>query len=604
MESREKVKGIPSRLLKRLGDALLPSNIDDGQGSSLSDRVISEIGDAIIVTDHNLKIVEINPAFLKVTGYTRDEVIGQTPSLLSSGQHDSDFYQEMWRAINEKGQWKGTIWNRKKSGEIFPEWLVINSIRNSRGHTTNYLGTFSDLSHRSSSDNPSHLLAYYDNLTGLPNRALFSDRLKLLIGQAKREMKTIALFFLDLYKFKSVNDSMGHAIGDQVLINIATRLNDSLCDSDTVARLSGDEFCVITSGIKSRSHANAIAEKILDCFKKPIIIGQRELYVGTSIGISLYPDHGSDAETLLRHADSAMYSAKERGNNHYFMYDISLISKHEQRIKFENDLATALQEDQLELTYQPQIDITTGKVAAIETFARWKHHQIGVVSPIEFISIANETGLIYQLGNWILENSCKQMNHWRRTTGLDIRLSVNVSAKQLGSNSFPDRVASALQKSGLPSEALELEISENTISDSSKYIFENLRKINEFGVQTTIDDFGIGHASLCDILDLSINKLKIDQSLIAKLSAKSSDQVLVNTIINLSHNLYLTACACGVETREQFHILRSLGCDLAQGFLIHQPMQEDEMTSVLLSEIKFGEKNSNVTHINPGNLTD
>jgi predicted signal transduction protein with EAL and GGDEF domain len=361
---------------------------------------------------------------------------------------------------------------------------------------------------------------------------------------------------------------------------------------------------VITSGIKSRSHATAIAEKILECFKKPIIIGQREIYTGTSIGISLYPDHGGDAETLLRHADSAMYSAKERGNNHYFIYDISLISKHEQRIKFENDLSTALQENQLELIYQPQIDINTGKVTAIETFTRWKHHKIGAVSPVEFISIANETGLIYQLGNWILDNSCKQMANWRNTTGLDIRLSVNVTAKQLSSGRFPDRVASALKKSGLPSEALELEISENTLSDSCKEIFESLRKINELGVQTTIDDFGIGHASLCDILDLSINKLKIDKSLIAKLSAKSSDQVLVNTIINLSHNLYLTTCASGVETREQFHILRSMGCDLAQGFLIHQPMQEDEMTSALLSEIKFSEKTNKVTSINFNKLKD
>jgi diguanylate cyclase (GGDEF)-like protein/PAS domain S-box-containing protein len=604
MESLEILKEIPSRLLKRFGRALLPPNVNKGQGRSLADRVISEIGDAIVVTDHNLKIIEINPAFTNVTGYTREEVIGQTPSLLSSGQHDSDFYKGMWRSIDEKGEWKGTIWNRKKNGDIFPEWLVIRSISDSRGIITNYLGTFSDLSHKSSSNNPSHLLAYYDNLTGLPNRALFSDRLKLLIAQAKREMQTIAIFFLDLYKFKSINDSMGHAIGDQVLISIAERLNESLRDSDTVARLSGDEFCVITSGIKSRSHATAIAEKILECFKKPIIIGQREIYTGTSIGISLYPDHGGDAETLLRHADSAMYSAKERGNNHYFIYDISLISKHEQRIKFENDLSTALQENQLELIYQPQIDINTGKVTAIETFTRWKHHKIGAVSPVEFISIANETGLIYQLGNWILDNSCKQMANWRNTTGLDIRLSVNVTAKQLSSGRFPDRVASALKKSGLPSEALELEISENTLSDSCKEIFESLRKINELGVQTTIDDFGIGHASLCDILDLSINKLKIDKSLIAKLSAKSSDQVLVNTIINLSHNLYLTTCASGVETREQFHILRSMGCDLAQGFLIHQPMQEDEMTSALLSEIKFSEKTNKVTSINFNKLKD
>ena len=552
--------------------------------TSLSDRILSTINDAILVTNQDLKIVEINPAFTRVTGYTKEEILGRSPSLLSSGRHDKEFYDNMWHSINESGQWTGTIWNRKKNGDIYPEWLSISTMVDSVGKTTHYLATFSDLSHQKSFQNQTHLLAYYDSLTGLPNRVLFNDRLNLSLSQARREMKTVALFFLDLDNFKSINDSLGHAIGDQVLRGVASRLGNSLRESDTVARLSGDEFCVILSGITSHSHAIEMAKKILGCFRHPIMVGQRELYVGTSIGISLYPEHGEDAETLLRHADSAMYRAKETDNNRYHIYNASLISKRERKVKLENDLCKALQEDQLKLAFHPQLDLSTGKITTIETLVRWQHQNRGEIPPNQFIPLADETGLILQLGNWVLDSACRQMAEWRKNTDLDIRIALNVSEQQLSSGRFPDRVARALQKSGLPSEALELEISESVLAKDHEDITKSLYKIKELGVQIAIDDFGIGYSSLCNIMHLSINKLKIDRSLIANLSSNNCDKQLVMTIINLAHNLYLTVCAGGVETREQLHVLKRLGCDQAQGHLFSEPITADKMAAVLQAD--------------------
>lgn len=552
--------------------------------TSLSDRILSTINDAILVTNQDLKIVEINPAFTQVTGYAREEILGRTPSLLSSGRHDKEFYDNMWHSINESGQWKGTIWNRKKNGDIYPEWLSISTLVDSVGKTTHYLATFSDLTHQKSSQNQTHLLAYYDSLTGLPNRVLFKDRLNLSLSQARRDMKTVALFFLDLDNFKSINDSLGHAIGDQVLQGVASRLSNSLRESDTVARLSGDEFCVILSGITSQSHAIDMAKKILDCFKHPIMVGQRELYVGTSIGISLYPEHGKDAEILLRHADSAMYQAKETDNKRYHIYNASLTSQRERKVKLENDLCEALQENQLKLAFHPQIDLSTGRITTIETLVRWQHHNNGEIPPSQFIPLADETGLILQLGNWILDSACRQMAEWRKNADLDIRIALNVSEQQLCSGRFPDRVARALQKSGLPSEALELEISESVLAKDCEEITKSLYMIKELGVQIAIDDFGIGFSSLCNIMHLSINKLKIDRSLIADLPNNNCDNQLVMAIVNLAHNLYLTVCAGGIETREQFQLLKRLGCDQAQGHLFSEPINADKMAAILQSD--------------------
>lgn len=581
MELLTRLKSKLEPLTDRIRHMVLPSRTQGPIEGSLSGRVLHAMDDAILVTDMALKIVEINPAFTRVTGYSRKEALGQAPGMLSSGRHDKKFYEGLWHSLISNGYWKGTIWNRRKNREVYPEWLSINTIKDTSGEATHYLATFSDLSHQKSFQNQIHLLAYYDSLTGLPNRELFSDRLNLSISQAHRDLGMLALFFLDLDHFKAINDSLGHSTGDQLLRSIATRLSSSLRESDTVARLGGDEFTVILSGITGHEHASAMAKKIQGCFKQPFQIGQRKLFIGTSIGISLYPEHGNDTETLLRHADSAMYRAKENGKNQYFIYDASIRSQYEHQIALENDLREALDNNQLKLVFQPLIDLSTGKITTLEALVRWRHQERGEISPNLFIPLADETGLTLQLGDWILDTACRQMAEWlRHKTNLDIRLALNISAQQLGSEQFMGRIESTLQQNGLVPQALVLEIPESTLMNDSQIVIESLKKITALGVQIAINDFGIGFSSLINIKRLSIDQLKIDESLVQDLDSDDGHQQLLMTVINMAHNLGLIVSAKAIENQEQLNLLKRLGCDQAQGHLISPPLPIEELTSI------------------------
>lgn len=554
----------------------------DSNGA-LTAQILSAITDSILVTDTDLRIVEVNAAFTKITGYTRNEAIGQTPRLLKSGRHGKEFYQRMWSALLVTGKWRGAIWNRRKNGEIYQVWMRISSFKDKTGKTTHFLAIFIDLKHQKALQNQIHLLAYYDSLTGLPNRELFNDRLALALIQAHRDKNKVAVFFLDLDRFKAINDTLGHATGDLLLVAVAHRLSNCLRESDTLARLGGDEFTVILSGINSQAQATTVADKILDCFKQPYTISRRELFICASLGISLFPDHGIDNESLVRHADTAMYQAKQMGMSGYVIYAPSMDLRHEQRLAIENDLREAINENGLKLVYQPQIDIKTGRITTLEALLRWTHPEKGNIPPSHFIPIAEESGLIFEIGSWILDTACTQVVAWREKYGLDLCVAINITGLQLRNGKLVERIQKALDKARLPPAALELEITENVLMDDSRETIKTLEHIKRLGIKIVIDDFGIGFSSLNHIKRFSIDKLKIDKSFIDDLNYVDGDKQLVKTIINMTHDLSLVATAEGIEKQDQLRELEIFGCDMAQGFLICAPQPASEMDSLLLN---------------------
>jgi len=550
------------------------NEVDD---TRLAERILASFKDGVLVTDHQLRIIEVNEAFSRVTGYSRKEALGQTPRLLSSGRHGREFYERMWSSVVQNGHWQGTIWNRRKSGEIYPEWLSIDKLENTQGENTHYLAVFSDLSHQEAIQNQIHLLAYYDSLTGLPNRELFTDRLNLSLSLARREKQAVALFFLDLDRFKNINDTLGHSTGDQLLSAVANRLSTCLRESDTIARLGGDEFTVILSGITGKPQAENVAKKILDCFKQPYQVGTRDLHINTSIGISLFPQHGESSENLIRHADTAMYQAKALGKNRYIFYTNQMGSRHAHRVTLENELRKALSEASLSLAFQPQIDLSDNKVIAVEALARWQHPEIGAIPPDQFIPIAEETGLIHELGNWVMESACKTLAELRERFQRDLCLAINVSGIQLATGRMAHQVQDVLKRTGLPASTLELEITESVLMSDSHEALDSLAQLKSLGVQIAIDDFGTGYSSLSYIKRFAIDKLKIDRSFISDMEFSECDRQLVVTIINMAHDLSLQVIAEGIEQAWQLDYLRQAGCDQAQGYLIGTPMSGDDL---------------------------
>ncbi|ODB87551.1 hypothetical protein A3195_00910 [Candidatus Thiodiazotropha endoloripes] len=557
------------------------SNNKNHSDPALANRIFSAFKDGILVTDAKLQIIDVNESFSRVTGYSREEALGQKPQLLSSGRHGPDYYERMWQQLEQNGVWQGTIWNRRKNGEVYPEWLSIEALTDRRGDVTHYTAVFSDLSKHKDIHNQIHLMAYYDSLTGLPNRQLFSDRLDLSLSLARREKQKVALFFMDLDRFKDINDSLGHTTGDQLLNAVANRLTNSLRQSDTIARLGGDEFTVILSGIQDNEKALNVANKILDCFQQPFRVGRRDIHISTSIGISLYPEHSTDSEHLVRHADTAMYQAKEAGKNRFMLYTPQMGSQHKMRVTLENELRKALTENSLKLAYQPQIDLTSNKIITIEALARWNHPEIGAIPPNHFIPIAEKCGLINDLGSWVLHSACSQLAKWRQQIGIDLRIAVNVSGIQLLEGRLDSDVRLALNANKLPPSSLELEITESVLMLENHEALNVLSNIKQMGVLISIDDFGTGYSSLSYIKRFDIDKLKIDRSFICDVSSSDCDRQLVRTIINMGHDLSLKVTAEGIEDKLQLDFLQESGCDLAQGYYISPPVSSGELTQLL-----------------------
>ena len=539
----------------------------------LAANVIENANEAIVITDRDGNITEVNDAYVKITGYAREDVLGKNPGLLQSGHHDRDFYKNMWDTLVRQGKWKGEIWDRRKNGEIFPQYLSINAVINEDGEITNYVGIFSDITEQKRTEEQLENLAYFDSLTGLPNRALFLERLQQYVIQAEREVSKVGLLFIDLDRFKYVNDSCGHAGGDKLLKIISQRLVDQVRKVDTVARLGGDEFTVVLSMIDSANDVINVSQKIIDVLYQPVCLNGQEFRVGGSIGISIYPDDGFDRESLVKHADMAMYQAKESGRNNFQFFRPEMNVHLAGRLEIEQQLHRALKNGEFSLNYQPKIRLDDGdRVYGMEALLRWYQPQKGQIPPEKFIPVAEETGLIVPIGEWVIEEACRQAAEWGQVSGEPFNVAVNLSARQFQQKNLVDVVRRIIDRSGISADCLELEITESMMMEGvteSIYVMEQLR---DLGVSLAIDDFGTGYSSLSYLKRFPISTLKIDRSFVRDIAVDKDDAAIVRSIIMLGHSLDLDVVAEGVETQLQLDFLRQHGCHSAQGFLISEPL--------------------------------
>lgn len=542
----------------------------------LSQLVIDHTSDAVIITDANTRIIKVNEAFSRISGYHRDEMVGHTPAKYSSGYHDKAFYQTMWQRINQTGAWSGELWNRKASGEVYPAWITINRIGDAADPNHRYIGVFSDISNIKQTEKELERMAYYDPLTGLPNRTLFQERLKHEILSTRRHKGRLALLFLDLDRFKHVNDSFGHSVGDELLKVIADRLTAEVRENDTVTRLGGDEFTVIVSELSDIDSATALVERMLKRIQEPIELVGQQLHVGASIGIALYPDDGEDAETLLRHADMAMYQAKDQGRNAFHYFTQKLQDRASSRLLLENQLREAIDKQQFALYYQPKLELHSRRVLGMEALIRWHHPTQGLISPAEFIPVAEETGLIVPLGHWVLEEACRQTQQWHQQGFTHLRVSVNLSARQFAKVDLVDDVRDVLERTQLSSDALELEITESMVVDASSSANEKLVQLRQLGLEISIDDFGTGYSNLQYLKRFPLTSLKIDRGFVRDLMVDREDAAIIKAIILMARGLGLNVIAEGVETQEQLDFLLEHRCPMGQGYLFSPPLPADQ----------------------------
>lgn len=555
----------------------------------LAQKVIEASLDGIIITDSKGIIQAVNPSFTTLTGYSPEEVIGKTPAVLSSGRHDKDFYQAMWRSMLSQGYWQGEVWNKRKNGEIFTEWLTITGIRNSKGEIRQFAAIFSDITDRKLKEDQIHSMAYYDELTGLANRRLMTDRLKQALANAHFHKHKMGLLFLDLDLFKRINDSLGHQAGDEVLQEIARRLEKSVREGDSVARLGGDEFTVLVPEVESLHLLETLAARLTRVLTQPLTVQNNHLVISTSIGISVYPDDGESAELLLKHADTAMYRAKEAGRNSYCFYNSQMGERSNTDLALENGLRNALEAKNLYLVYQPKIDLGSRQWIGMEALLRWDDEYLGSVSPAEFIPLAEKLGLIEELGEWVIEQVCLQLQVWLAEGYQPPPVSVNVSARQLLDANFANRIFELLKAYQIPANLLELELTESCLvvgEGDIQYVL--LKQFEAGGIKMSIDDFGTGYSSLSYLRKLPLSTIKIDASFIAELPSNNEDAQLVKAIIGMASALNMDVVAEGVETSAQATLLHGLGCSICQGFWLARPAKIDQV-AVWLAAATQGE---------------
>ncbi len=549
----------------------------------LAANVFEGSGEAILITDANAKILTVNQAFTRTSGYSLEEIKGKNPRILSSGKHDKDFYRAMWVALMRDGYWQGEIWDKDKSGRVFPKLMSISAIKDELGQVTHYISIAADITERKEAEKNIHSLAYFDVLTSLPNRILLRDRIEQLVASSHRDKKKFALLFVDLDRFKYVNDSMGHGIGDKLLQVVAQRLLECVREGDTVSRIGGDEFVVLLRETDADGSAS-VAGKILDSFAVVSDIEGTQISTHASIGISIYPDHAADAETMIKNADVAMYYAKEQGRNNFQFFTPDLDFHARRLFSMEEDLRLALERNEFILHYQPQLDLTTGLVCGAEALLRWKHPQTGDISPVDFIPVAEETGQILPLGEWVLRTACKQLAEWRAQQAIaEFPISVNLSVRQLRQTNLAQLVQDVLQETRLQPGDLELELTEGIMMVDTQAAMKFLTQMHELGVRLSIDDFGTGFSSLSYLKRMPLDRLKIDQSFVRDIEMDENDAAIVRSIISLGHRFKLRVIAEGVETQEQMDFLRIRGCDEIQGFYFSHPLPADEFVKFVVN---------------------
>lgn len=548
-----------------------------------SAAVFENTAEGVMITDADGRILDVNHSFTVITGYAKAEVLGKNPRMLQSGRHDDAFYRDMWAVLRKAGQWEGEIWNRRKNGEIYPEWLNVSEVLGKNGSISNYVGVFSDISHAKRSQMELNFLAHHDPLTGLPNRLLFNERLGHALKRAQRENRQVALLFIDLDRFKNINDTLGHPVGDMLLSQVAQKMQQAIREEDTLARLGGDEFTVILEDVGHSRNAAAVAEKLMACFTIPYSIQGRELYLTASIGISLFPQDGDGVDTLLKNADVAMYQAKALGRNAYHFFTEALSVSALERFSMENDMRQALHRQEFSVHYQPQFSLQTGRIIGAEALVRWRHPDKGLISPGRFIAVAEDSGLILPIGEWVLRTVCEQMQAWREAGGELERVSVNISGMQIQRGHIVELVRRVLAESGLPPRFLELEITEGFIMHQSDGAIETLEALRALGVALSIDDFGTGYSSLTYLKRLPVSKLKIDQSFVQGIPRDSNDEAIAKAVIALGKSMQFELVAEGIENDLQHWFLKRHECDFGQGFHYCRPLPSAAFAKLLRS---------------------
>ncbi|WP_229442798.1 EAL domain-containing protein [Massilia psychrophila] len=536
----------------------------------LSATVLEHIADGVMVIGVDGRMVAINPAYTKITGYTESEVVGQDWTLNRSLRHDATFYQRMWSDLVESGFWRGEIWKTRKNGELYLEWLTVSAVRDNAGDITHHAAVFSDITKLKESQDKLDHMAHHDSLTALPNRLLFHDRLQHALLRAARAGEQLAILFIDLDRFKNVNDTLGHHVGDELLKQVAAALTCHLREGDTLARLGGDEFIVLLEDIHGGAGAGQVAAKLVGMFEQPFMVSGHELFVTGSVGISIYPDDALDLNMLIRNADVAMYQAKARGRNGYRFYAPSMTGEGAERLRLETMLRRSIEKNEIFLNYQPQVEIDSGRLIGVEALVRWNNPELGLVAPVRFIPLAEDTGFINQLGKWVLYESCRQMIRWQEDGLYVPKIAVNLSVKQFERGSIVCMVADILEETGLAPHRLQLELTESVIMNTGDaLVFIN--DLHAIGVGLAIDDFGTGYSSLAYLKQLPVQTLKIDRSFIKDIPADSDDEAIAIAIIQLGKSLNMSVIAEGVETADQAAFLLRHGCNQAQGYFYSRP---------------------------------
>lgn len=545
-----------------------------------------ESQEGIMITDANSVILRINKAFTAITGFTAEDAIGKTPRILRSGLQDDSFYAAMWARINHAGVWEGEVWNKRKDGEIYPERLIITAVKNAEGTVTNYVATLTDITLSKAAAAEIENLAFYDSLTQLPNRRLLLDRLKQAFASSARSGRDGAVLFLDLDHFKTLNDTLGHDIGDLLLQQVAKRLTLCVREGDTVARLGGDEFVVLLEDLSEQplyaaAQAESIGEKIITALNQPYQLESHEHQSTPSVGIVLFSDHHQSQEDLLKHADIAMYQAKKAGRNRLSFFDPKMQDAINTRAELEHELYKALELRQFQLYYQIQVD-STGHPLGAEALIRWPHPERGMVSPFYFIPLAEDTGLILPIGHWVLETACAQLQSWQQTEHTKhLTLSVNVSVKQFRQPDFVDLVRTTVQHYAINPMLLKLELTESMLLENIEEVIATMHALRTIGISFSLDDFGTGYSSLQYLKILPLYQLKIDQSFVRDLADDLSDQAIVRTIIAMTQTLNLNVIAEGVETEQQRQLLQKIGCNTYQGYLFSEPVPIEAFEALL-----------------------
>ena len=538
----------------------------------LSAKVFESAREGIVITDLDGKIQDVNPAFSRITGYSRDDVLNQNPKRLKSGLQTNDFYLQLWQSLQSAGQWQGELWNRKKNGEIYPEWLSITCIYDDKGRGEHYLGVFTDITTIKQHEKQLEQIAHYDALTGIPNRMLLDDRIKQAIALSNRGQTLLAVCYLDLDGFKPVNDQLGHAAGDLVLIECAERIVREIREMDTVARLGGDEFVILLQGFDHVRDCLLTLDRLLAAIAAPVVVNDRVCHVSASIGVTLYPLDNSESDTLLRHADQAMYSAKQSGKNRYHLFDSVLDDNQRRSNETIQRIRQALNDDEFELFYQPKVDLRTRQVTGAEALIRWRHPERGLLAPVEFLPFIQLTNLEIGIGDWVIDTALRQLSDWQQQ-GLVLELSINITASHLQADNFVTNLQSKLTAyPELSTNALQIEILETAALEDFDKVSAIIVASQAVGVSFALDDFGTGYSSLTFLRNLPANTIKIDQTFVRDMLDDKNDCAIIQGIIALANAFEREIVAEGVETMAHFKVLAEMGCHIAQGYGIAKPM--------------------------------